>query len=75
MEKVKKIQRILAATDFSLRARRAMQRAARLAAEHKAELYLLYVLPLVPLEAIKRLMVETPPETEQRLYDQARTAL
>lgn len=72
---MEKIQRILATTDFSLRARRALQRAAQLAVEHKAELYLLYVLPLFPLEAIKRLMVETPPETEQRLYDQARTAL
>ena len=72
---MEKIQRILATTDFSPRARRAMQRAAQLAAGHKAELYLLYVLPAFPLEAIKRLMVETPPETEQRLYDQARTAL
>jgi len=72
---VLKIQRILAATDFSPRSRQAAQRAALLAKEHKAELYLLHVLPTFPLEAFKRLMVETPPETEQRLYNQARIAL
>lgn len=72
---VVKIQRILIATDFSPRAKRAAQRAAQLAKEHKAELYLLHVLPAFPLEAFKHLMVETPPETEHRLYNQARIAL
>jgi nucleotide-binding universal stress UspA family protein len=72
---VEKIQRILATTDFSPRAVRALQRAAQLAAEHKAELYLLHVLPTFPFETLKRLVVETPTETEQRLHDKARTAL
>jgi nucleotide-binding universal stress UspA family protein len=72
---VEKIQRILATTDFSPRAVTALQRAAQLAAEHKAELYLLHVLPVFPFEAIKRLMVETLPEAERRLYEKARAAL
>ena len=72
---MEKIQRILATTDFSPRAVMALQRAAQLAAEHKAELYLLHVLPIFPFEAIKRLMVETLPEAEHRLYEQARVAL
>lgn len=72
---MKKIQRILVATDFSPRADRAVQRAAQLAAGHKAELYLLHVLPPFPLETLKHLIVETPLETEQRLYDQAKAAL
>ena len=61
---MEKIQRILATTDFSPRAVTALQRAAQLAAEHKAELYLLHVLPTLPFEAIKRLMVETLPEAD-----------
>jgi nucleotide-binding universal stress UspA family protein len=72
---MEKIQRILATTDFSSRAVRAMQRAAQLAAEHKAELYLLHVLPTFPLDALKHLMIETLPEAEQRLYEKARAAL
>jgi len=72
---MEKIQRILATTDFSPRAVRALQRAAQLAAEHKAELYLLHVLPAFPFETLKRLVVETPTETEQRLRDKAGTAL
>jgi len=72
---VVKIQRILVPTDFSPRAGRAARRGAQLAEEHGAELYLLHVLPAFPLEALKRLMVETPPETEQRLYDEAKAAL
>jgi nucleotide-binding universal stress UspA family protein len=72
---MEKIQRILATTDFSPRAVRALQRAAQLAAEHKAELYLLHVLPAFPFETLKRLVVETPTETEQRLHDKAGTAL
>src|SRR6185437_11693497 len=72
---MERIQRILVATDFSVRADRAVRRAAKLAAEHEAELYLLHVLPSLPFEAFKRLMVDTPLETEQRLYDQAKAAL
>lgn len=72
---MEKIQRILAATDFSPRADRAVRRAAKLAAGHKAELYLLHVLPSFPFEAFKRLMADTPLETEQRLYNQAKATL
>lgn len=72
---MEKIQRILAATDFSPRANQAVRRAALLAAEHEAELYLLYVLPAFPLEVLKRLIAETPLETEQRLYNRAKIAL
>jgi nucleotide-binding universal stress UspA family protein len=37
---MERIQRILVATDFSVRADRAVRRAAKLAAGHEAELYL-----------------------------------
>lgn len=72
---MEKIQRILVATDFSPRADRAVQRAAQLAAEHGAELDLLHVLPVFPLESFKHLIAETPLETEQRLYNRAKLAL
>jgi nucleotide-binding universal stress UspA family protein len=72
---VEKIQRILIATDFSPRGERAVQRAAQLASEHAAELYLLHVLPALPLEVFKHLIAETPLETEQRLYNRAKVAL
>lgn len=72
---MEKIQRILVATDFSPRADRAVKRAAELAAGHAAELYLLHVLPLLPFQAFKRLLVDTPLETEQKLYNQAEAAL
>ena len=72
---MEKIQRILATTDFSSRANRAVQRAVRLAAEHGAELHLLHVLPTLPLEAFKHLMVDTPLETEQMLYNRTNSTL
>ncbi len=72
---MEKIQRILAATDFSSRANRAVQRAVRLAVELGAELHLLHVLPTLPLEVFKHLMVDTPLETEQMLYDQTNSTL
>lgn len=72
---MEKIQRILIATDFSPRGERAVQRAAQLASEHAAELYLLHVLPALPFEVFKRLIAETPLETEQRLYNRAKVAL
>jgi len=70
-----RIERILAATDFSSRAGRALRRAALLAAEHQAELYLLHVLPTLPLETFRHLLSATPLETEQELYDWARAEL
>lgn len=72
---MEKIQRILVATDFSSRADQAVRRAAKLAAGHEAVLYLLHVLPSFPIEAFKRLMTDTPLETEQRLYNQAKAIL
>ncbi|SEA07701.1 universal stress protein [Nitrosospira multiformis] len=72
---MEKIRRILIATDFSPRGERAVQRAALLAPEHAAELYLLHVLPALPLEVFKHLIAETPLETEQRLYNPAKIAL
>ena len=72
---MEKIQRILIATDFSPRGERAVQRAAQLASEHGAELYLLHALPALPLEVFKRLIAATPLETEQRLYNRAKIAL
>jgi nucleotide-binding universal stress UspA family protein len=69
------IKTILAATDFSPGGERALQRAAQLAAQHGAELTLLHVIPTLPLEAFKRLLLETPIETEQRLVNVARTQL
>lgn len=72
---MEKIQCIVATTDFSARANRAVQRAVRLAVEHGAELHLLHVLPIFPLETFKRLMVDTPLETEQMLYNQINSTL
>ncbi len=72
---MEKIQRILAATDFSSRANRAVQRAVRLAVELGAELHLLHVLPTLPLEVFKHLMVDTPLETEQMLYNRTNLTL
>jgi universal stress protein E len=72
---MEKIQRIVAATDFSARANRAVQRAVRLAMEHGAELHLLHVLPIFPLETFKRLVVDTPLETEQMLYNRINSML
>lgn len=70
-----KIQRVLTCTDFSPRADDAVQRALLLAVEHAAELDLLHVLPVFPFEAFKRIMVDTPLETEQRLYNEAKLSL
>jgi nucleotide-binding universal stress UspA family protein len=70
-----KIQKIIVATDFSSRAGRAIERGAQLAKEHDAKLYLLHVLPLFTSEALKRLLIETPLETEQRLYSHAQATL
>ena len=72
---MEKIQCILATTDFSSRANRAVQRAVRLAMEHGAELHLLHVLPTLSLEAFKRLVVDTPLETEQMLYNRINSML
>ncbi len=70
-----KMNRIVAATDFSPRADRAVHRAAQLAAQQRAELTLLHVIPALPLEAFKHLLSETPLEIEQKLVDLAHTRL
>ena len=72
---MEKIHRILATTDFSSRANRAVQRAVHLAVEHGAELHLLHVLPTLSLEVFKHLMVDTPLETEQMLYNRINAML
>ena len=46
-----------------------------MAACHAVELYLLHALSSLPFQAFKRLLVDTPLETEQRLYNQAEAAL
>lgn len=72
---MEKIRRIIATTDFSARANRAVQRAVRLAVEHGAELHLLHVLPILPLEVFRHLVVDTPLETEQMLYNRINATL
>lgn len=69
------MDKIVVATDFSRRAERALFRAAQLAVRHGAALSLLHVIPTLPLEAFKRLLFETPLETEQRLHQLARAKL
>lgn len=65
---------IIAATDFSPRAERAVLRAAQLASRHGAELHLLHVIGKLPLEAFLHLW-DTPLETEQKLVNAAREKL
>lgn len=70
-----KFQKILAATDLSPRAGFAIERAALLARAQGAGLDLLHVVGRLPLEAIRRIFVEHPLETEQRLLEAAREQL
>jgi universal stress protein E len=72
---VKKIEHILVATDFSPRADRAVRRGAQLAKEHGAKLDLLHVLPILTFEALRRLKIDIPLETEQQLYNHAKATL
>ncbi|OGA44799.1 MAG: hypothetical protein A3F74_06095 [Betaproteobacteria bacterium RIFCSPLOWO2_12_FULL_62_58] len=70
-----RLKKILAATDFSPRAGIAIERAARIARDWSAELSLLHVMGRLPLEAIRRILIEHPLAVEQRLVDAARNDL
>jgi len=69
------ITQILVATDFSPHASRAVNRAARLAQEHRATLHLLHVMDKLLLQMFAGSIDEHPLVTEQRLLDSARSRL
>lgn len=62
-----RIQRIIAPTDFSLRAALAVRRAARLSAEHGAKLHLLHVIDTFYLGLLHHLAPMKPVDEERRL--------
>jgi len=66
------LKRLLAATDLSAPARRAAERAARLAKESGAALDLVHVANRGPLEKLQRLVADVPADLEQRMLDAAR---
>lgn len=66
---------ILVATDFSPHAGRAVDRAARLAHEHRATLHLLHVMDKLLLQMFAGSIDEYPLATEQRLLDSATSRL
>lgn len=66
---------LLAATDLSAPARHAVERAALVAKETGADLDLLHVASLAPLEKMRRLVAEIPVQLEQRVLDTARGEL
>lgn len=66
------LKRLLAATDLSAPARRAAERAARLAKESGAALDLVHVANLGPLEKLQRLVAGVPEDLERRMLDAAR---
>ncbi len=72
---MKRIKRILAATDLSAPARHAAERAALLASMTQGTLDLLHVIPAGPLDRLRRLVREVPADAEQRLVDVAREDL
>lgn len=66
---------LLSATDLSAPARHAVERATLVAMETGAELDLLHVASLAPLEKMRRLIADIPAELEQRVLDTAREEL
>lgn len=64
-------RRLLAATDLSPPSLTAADRAARLAARFRADVDLLQVTSLAPLEKLRHLLSDVPADTEQRLLDKA----
>lgn len=72
---MKTLARILAATDFSPRSTVAVDRAARLAHEHKATLYLVHVVDHLLLRMFAGDVDDHPLATEQRLLQSARERL
>ena len=69
------LRRILATTDLSAPARHAAERAALVSAETAAQLDLLHVANLAPLERLRQLMGSTQAELEGRVLDAARSRL
>lgn len=70
------LNHILAATDLSVPARHAAERAALVSRETTARLDLLHVANLAPLERWRQFMDAAPPDTlEQRVLDAARQTL
>ena len=69
------LRRILATTDLSAPARHAAERAALVSAETAAQLDLLHVANLAPLERLRQLMGSSGAELETRVLDAARSKL
>lgn len=70
-----RLNRLLAATDFSAPARHAAERAALLARISGATLDLIHVSTPAPLAKLRQLISDIPPEVEQRLLDASRDEL
>lgn len=66
---------LMAATDLSAPARHAAERAALVAKETGASLDIVHVATLAPLEKLRRLVADIPPELEQHMLDEAREDL
>lgn len=66
---------LLAATDFSASAERAVQRAALLAKQHGAKLHLMHVVPTLTWTMFGRALVEHPLVTEKNLFAAAKERL
>ena len=69
------LRRILATTDLSAPARHAAERAALVSRETAAQLDLLHVANLAPLERLRQLMGSSGAELETRVLDAARSKL
>lgn len=66
------IKSVLATTDLSAPARHAAERAARLCAAIEANLHLVHVLGLTPLDKLRQLVASLPAEVEERVIEGAR---
>lgn len=67
------IRSVLATTDLSAPARHGAERAARLCAAIEANLHLIHVLGLTPLDRLRQLVASLPAEVEERVIEVART--
>lgn len=72
---MKPLKRILAATDLSAPARHAAERASLISTETGAQLDLIHVANLAPLERLRQLMGASASDMEQRVLDAARQKL
>ena len=70
-----RLKRVLAATDFSPFSRHAVERAAFIASSVGAELDLLHVLSLAPLQDLEQLMADLPPGFADTVIAAARAEL